>query len=55
MNIFERNMVMKFLTSEVDFERISSVDVISSSNENSERFENTGYTDSDGSYWTPRY
>lgn len=55
MSIFERNTVMKFVTPEVDFERYSSIDVISSSQDDSGRQENTGYTDPDGSFWTPRY
>lgn len=43
---------MSFVTPEVTFEKISSVDLISSS---TDKIVNTGYTDPDGSEWSPRY
>ena len=43
---------MKFVTPEVEFDNVESIDFISYS---TDRIVNTGYTDPDGALWTPRY
>ena len=46
---------MKFVFPEIYFDNVESIDFISYSTDRTDRIVNTGYTDPDGTPWSPRY